>query len=255
MYDQLARVLVVGVLMTSGASLALVHAQRQSRAPLSLESITGRDSFDLYCASCHGKTGKGDGPTAPALKTRPADLSSLARRSGGTFPRDRVFAIVTGTAGEVAAHGSADMPVWGPIFLGLDPWAPRVKLRIDNIVAHVERLQEPSAGPGDEGARLFATYCATCHGTSGRGDGPLAAQLRRVPPDLTRFTARNGDVFPSERVHRIIDGRDVASHGNRDMPVWGDVFSRSRDRLTDEAVKARIEAIVRHLQAIQRRAA
>lgn len=62
-------------------------------------------------------------------------------------------------------------------------------------------------------------------------------------------------VLASERVYRSIDGRDVPFHGNREMPVWGDAFRRSRDGLTDEAVKARIEAIVRYLQGIQERAA
>jgi hypothetical protein len=62
-------------------------------------------------------------------------------------------------------------------------------------------------------------------------------------------------VFPSERVHRIIDGREVRSHGDREMPVWGDAFRTSRDGLTAESVKARIEALVRYLQAIQQRAA
>jgi mono/diheme cytochrome c family protein len=256
MHRKFAGALVAGALMIGGATLVpSLQAPRQKTPSLILESITGRDSFEFYCASCHGKTGKGDGPAAPALKTRPADLSSLARRNGGAFPKERVLAIVTGTNVIVGAHGSVDMPVWGPIFQGLDPSAPRVKLRIANIVAYVERLQEPSSGPGDEGARLFATHCATCHGTGGRGDGPLAGLLRRVPADLTTYTERNRGVFPSERVYRIIDGRDVASHGNRDMPVWGDVFSRSRNQTTDDAVRARIEAIVRYLQAIQRRAA
>jgi hypothetical protein len=72
---------------------------------------------------------------------------------------------------------------------------------------------------------------------------------------LTKYTAKNGGVFPTERVYRIIDGRDVSSHGNREMPVWGDAFRGSRDGLTDEAVKARIQAIVKYLQGIQERAA
>jgi mono/diheme cytochrome c family protein len=250
----LARTLVAIAVVTSGASAPL-QPQRQKLPPLILESITGRDSFDFYCASCHGKTGKGDGPSAPALKTRPADLSSLAQRNGGVFPKDRVLAIVTGGGLPLAAHGSSDMPVWGPIFQGLDPSAPRVKLRIDNIVAHVQSLQKQGTAPADAGGALFATYCATCHGTSAHGDGPLAAQLRRVPPDLTKYTARNGGVFPSDRVNRIIDGRDIASHGSREMPVWGDVFTRSRDQLTDDAVKARIDAIVKYLERIQQRGA
>jgi mono/diheme cytochrome c family protein len=252
MHWNIARVFVTTAVIASGA--AGVGVQRPATPPLILESITGRDSFEFYCASCHGRTGKGDGPTAPALKTRPADLSSLARRHGGAFPKDRVLAIVTGSDPGIAAHGSTDMPIWGPIFQALDPSAPHVKVRIANIVAYLESLQEPSTATADLGARLFATHCATCHGTSGHGDGPLAAQLRQAPPDLTRFTGRNGGVFPSERVYRIIDGRGVASHGNPDMPVWGDVFTRSRDQLTDQAVKDRIEAIVKYLQRMQQRA-
>ena len=252
MYRNIAGVLAALALIASGSPAA---AQRQTTPRLILDSIAGKDSFEFYCAPCHGKTGKGDGPIATALKTRPADLSRLSRANGGAFPRARVLAIVTGTGPDVVAHGSSDMPVWRPIFHALDPSAPRLKLRIENIVAHLERLQGGSADPDDLGARLFATHCATCHGTSGHGDGPLAGQLRQAPPDLTRFTTRNGGVFPSERVYRIVDGRGVASHGSREMPVWGDVFARSRDELSDEAVKARIEAIVGNLQRIQRREA
>jgi mono/diheme cytochrome c family protein len=117
------------------------------------------------------------------------------------------------------------------------------------------RAQESSTLRDDPGARLFRTHCATCHGATGRGNGPLAEHLRRMPPDLTKLSAGNGGVFPSERVARIIDGRDVPSHGDREMPVWGDAFSRSREGGTAEAAKARIDAIVRYLQGIQERAA
>ena len=220
-----------------------------------LDSIAGRDSFEFYCASCHGTGGKGDGPIASALKVPPADLTSLARQNRGAFPRDLVVAVVTGIGRPVPGHGSADMPAWGLIFRGLDPLEPRVKLRIENIVAYVGTLQEPAAGADELGARLFKTHCATCHGLNGRGDGPLAGQLRRLPPDLTRFSARNGDVFPSERLRRIIDGQDVPSHGDREMPVWGDVFRDSRDGATSDSAKARIDAIVKYLQGLQQRAA
>ena len=83
----------------------------------------------------------------------------------------------------------------------------------------------------------------------------MAAVLREIPPDLTRFAARNGGVFPSERVYSIIDGRGVASHGEREMPVWGDAFREVRGSRTAEAVKARIDAIVRYLAGIQERSA
>jgi mono/diheme cytochrome c family protein len=114
--------------------------------PLVLESVAGRDNFERYCASCHGRDGRGDGPIAPALKTRPADLTVLAQRNGGLFPRARVAAFVSGTGRDVKAHGPSDMPVWGPIFGGLDPSDVRVKQRIDNVVAYIESLQVPPTG-------------------------------------------------------------------------------------------------------------
>jgi mono/diheme cytochrome c family protein len=137
----------------------------------------------------------------------------------------------------------------------LDPSEPRVTLRIENAVAYVATLQAPPAAASDEGARLFKTHCATCHGTTARGDGPIAEHLRHAPPDLTTYTDRNGGVFPSDRVARIIDGRDVPSHGDREMPVWGDAFSSSPDGLPPESVKKRIEAFIRYLAGIQRRSA
>ena len=62
-------------------------------------------------------------------------------------------------------------------------------------------------------------------------------------------------MFPSERVYRIIDGRDVPSHGDREMPVWGDVFMMSPEGSLPGGVKARIDAVVRYLQGIQERGA
>jgi mono/diheme cytochrome c family protein len=248
------------VLLTAGlaaAAIAVPVAQEPVRQtpPLVLQSMAGSDNFELYCAACHGRSGRGDGPVAPALRSRPADLTTLARRNNGAFPRERVLSFVTGTGRPVAAHGSAEMPVWGPVFRALDPSDARVKQRIENLVAHVESLQQTSSAPGAVGAQLFRTYCASCHGATGVGNGPLAEQMRRTPPDLTKFTARNGGVFPSEKVYRIVDGRDVPSHGDRDMPVWGDAFRSSQGGLSAEAVKARIDAIVQYLSAIQERAA
>ena len=108
--------------------------------------------------------------------------------------------------------------------------------------------------PQSPGAQLFRTYCASCHGLSARGDGPVAEAFRKPVPDLTQYTARNDGVFPSERVRQIIDGRGIAAHGNREMPVWGEAFRSERGGLSAEAVKARIDAIVRYLEAIQQRA-
>ena len=232
-----------------------LDGRQQTRPPqILIESLAGRDAFELYCSPCHGRTGRGDGPVAPALKIKPTDLSRLTQRNAGVFPAERVRATVTGIGRPVAAHGTTEMPTWGPLFGAFESDA-RVRERIANVVTYVESLQQSSAGPTDSGAQLFRTYCATCHGINGRGDGPVAEQLRQAPPDLTTYTERNSGVFPSERLRQIIDGTGVGAHGDREMPVWGDAFRTGRGGLTQEAVRARIDAIVRHLGAIQRRAA
>jgi hypothetical protein len=79
--------------------------------------------------------------------------------------------------------------------------------------------------------------------------------MRRSPPDLTGLALANGGLFPTERVGRIVDGRDVESHGDRDMPVWGDAFKAMSGGHSEEAVRARIKAIVDYLVSIQRRQA
>ena len=124
---------------------------------------------------------------------------------------------------------------------------------IERVVGYIEPRQAPANAPGRSGAQLFRTYCAPCHGRNAHGDGPLAERLRHAPPDLTTYSQRNSGVFPRERVFRIIDGRDVRSHGERDMPVWGDAFRAEPDGLTADEVKARIDAIVGYLRDIQRR--
>ena len=76
--------------------------------------------------------------------------------------------------------------------------------------------------------------------------------MRRMPPDITGLALANGGLFPTERVGRIIDGRDVESHGDRDMPVWGDAFKAARGGGSEEAVRARIASILKYLASIQR---
>jgi mono/diheme cytochrome c family protein len=109
---------------------------------------------------------------------------------------------------------------------------------------------------GEHGSSIFRTYCASCHGETGRGDGPLAQSLRRPPPDLTGIAARHKGVFPAEKVYRIIDGRErVPGHGGPDMPVWGDAFMRSGEATTRESVNTKIRRLVEFLDSIQRRIA
>ena len=104
------------------------------------------------------------------------------------------------------------------------------------------------------GGELYRTYCATCHGTAAKGDGPLASSMRRKPSDLTEIAKRNGGAFPPDLVFRTIDGRNpVRGHGGPDMPVWGDAFERSRDGGDADRVKKMIQSLVDYLESIQAR--
>ncbi len=109
--------------------------------------------------------------------------------------------------------------------------------------------QSTSAATGDY---LFRTYCAACHGASAKGDGPLAESMRRRPANLTEIGKRNQGVFSADQVFKTIDGRTpVKGHGGPDMPVWGDVFSKSSDGGDPAVVEARIKALVAYLESIQ----
>jgi mono/diheme cytochrome c family protein len=109
------------------------------------------------------------------------------------------------------------------------------------------------------GAYQYRTFCASCHGPGGRGDGSLAAMLKVRPSDLTAISQRNGGVFPKDRLAAFIDGREeVKGHGDRDMPVWGDWFSRDvvqqqifGEALVDIAVDVRIDTLLVHLESLQ----
>ena len=72
----------------------------------------GREWFGRHCASCHGQSGRGDGPLAEALVTRRADLTAIAARRGGRFDPDEIAAYIDGRR-RVVAHGPSEMPVWG----------------------------------------------------------------------------------------------------------------------------------------------
>jgi mono/diheme cytochrome c family protein len=133
----------IGCVLTIGIAFASAAQRKGQGAPpaLIIDSIAGPDSFAFYCAPCHGRGGKGDGPVAAALKAPTPDLTTLAKRNGGTFPRAEVTSFVTGTGRTPTAHGPGDMPIWGPIFRSLDPSDTRTKLRIENVVAFIESIQ------------------------------------------------------------------------------------------------------------------
>jgi len=100
-----------------------------------------------------------------------------------------------------------------------------------------------------KGRRLFNQYCATCHGTTAKGEGPVAAALKVGPPDLTAIQ-QTGEKFPFYRVQTKIDGeKEVTAHGPSKMPVWGTVFKRTSGELQRHAD---VYALVKYIESIQR---
>jgi mono/diheme cytochrome c family protein len=96
------------------------------------------------------------------------------------------------------------------------------------------------------GEYTFQRFCASCHGESGRGDGPVAAGIPIKVPDLTTLQQRMGDGFPEEVLRKIIDGRNVVIyHGTRYMPVWGYEFWVEEG--ADDAARQRVDRIVAQL--------
>jgi len=99
-----------------------------------------------------------------------------------------------------------------------------------------------------EGIDLYKNHCAACHGADGEGNGPAAPAMRTPVPNLRVLARRNGDVFPTDAVTAYIDGRDLkAAHGDREMPIWGDVF---RDPDPKKA-RERIDSLVAFLKTMQ----
>jgi mono/diheme cytochrome c family protein len=101
---------------------------------------SGHVMFQEYCSACHGKTGEGNGPAAAALKTPPANLTLLAKNNGGTFPAKKVQDVLRFGV-QSPAHGSSEMPVWGPTFRALSADNEVVTLRIANLTNYIQTLQ------------------------------------------------------------------------------------------------------------------
>jgi len=140
MLKSLSIVAVAGALAIS----ALYADQTNAKVVITVEKtgpVSGRQMFASYCAPCHGTDGRGNGPVAPALKRQPADLTALARNNGGKFPSSHVATVLEyGT--DLPAHGTAQMPVWGPVLGRMDQQHPDQRLlRISNLSQYLRSIQ------------------------------------------------------------------------------------------------------------------
>jgi mono/diheme cytochrome c family protein len=107
------------------------------------------------------------------------------------------------------------------------------------------------------GKDLYQRFCAACHGTEGRGDGPVAGSFKVEVPDLTLIARRSHGVYPRDRVARIIDGRYiVGAHGSRTMPVWGEDLSRLElgNPEAERATRIVIDRLADYVEQLQRKA-
>ena len=121
-------------------ALAPAAAQTIKREPIQrIKGVAGSSSFRAYCTPCHGIGGKGDGPAVPALKVPPPDLTLMAARHGGRFPAGAVKRIILGED-TLAAHGSREMPMWGPMFRSVEEKAV-TELRVHNLVDYLQSIQ------------------------------------------------------------------------------------------------------------------
>ncbi len=110
-------------------------------APMPVTSpASGEEMFNAYCAVCHGKAGKGDGPAATAFKRPPTNLTQLTRHYNGKFPDAYIAQVIESGPRDAKAHGSKDMPVWGTLFSATEDSAT-VKQRVFNLTKYIESLQ------------------------------------------------------------------------------------------------------------------
>jgi len=140
--------ILVVVLFTEVSSRSQEQAQSnvtvKNVAAQPTTTVQGNLLYKDHCAACHGMSGKGNGPAAAALKTLPADLTVLAKNNNGKFPDLKIIHILE-SGSDLKAHGSKDMPIWGPIFLSMGPAGAGSqigRLREANLTAYLKSIQQ-----------------------------------------------------------------------------------------------------------------
>ncbi len=115
------------------------------------------------------------------------------------------------------------------------------------VIKHTA-IQATSAASGKE---MYDSYCAVCHGTDGKGNGPAASALKTMPTDLTALSKNNGGKYPSLKVSAAIRGdANVPAHGTKDMPVWGSLF-RGMSQGHESEVQQRIANLTKYVESLQ----
>jgi mono/diheme cytochrome c family protein len=135
---------ITGTVLMGQAGAAGQTETKVKKVPITRSDVTsGAQMWKDYCAACHGASGNGNGPAAETLKSPPPDLSLMAKQNNGKFPAEH-FAVVLKFGSGGHAHGTSDMPIWGPLFNSLEPHNTEgmTQLRIRNLTEYVESLQQ-----------------------------------------------------------------------------------------------------------------
>jgi mono/diheme cytochrome c family protein len=139
---------IAAVILAVRLNFPLEGFQKQAEGKSSTQEkgrsqfMEGPAVFQAYCAACHGKDARGGGPAASALKRRTPDLTRMSRRNGGIFPFERIQKIISGNGPGITAHGSREMPVWGPIFDEISWDGAPGSFRIYNLTRYIQDLQQ-----------------------------------------------------------------------------------------------------------------
>lgn len=127
-----------------GVGLLVLAAAGAAGAQSTALVQTGSDTFQRYCATCHGALARGDGPVAPTLDPAPPDLTAISQRRNGEFPSAEIASIIDGRF-EIRAHGTRAMPVWGRLLgekIAESASADEVSRgRIDALVSYLQSIQ------------------------------------------------------------------------------------------------------------------
>jgi len=125
------------MMLTVAITVGFASARFAMAEPQTPSSYSGQADYQVFCASCHGPSAKGDGVMASALRKRPADLTQLTKKNDGTFPADAVFKTIE------SGHETADMPAWSAVLSKSkeSPSEEAAKARIRALVSYLETLQ------------------------------------------------------------------------------------------------------------------
>lgn len=135
---RLKYVMLVCIVVCLWGAPSVTHAQEQEVA------AAGKPVYDQYCATCHGREAKGDGPAMNLLTVKPADLTQISKRNNGTFPFWKTYRVVDGRE-DIKGHGSRDMPIWGAEFRSQSTSSPmaqtQVRGRILELLYYLQSIQ------------------------------------------------------------------------------------------------------------------